>query len=114
MLVPKVSFNVGIKQLENPNLKSIPDEFDLSDTHIAFEILESVFVEEQATVFSSQINFLRELGFLIEIDDFGSGHASIIGLMQLVLSRFSSGLFRAMFAMKEIENGKEIHRRVSA
>ena len=34
--------------------------------------------------------------------------------LQLVLSRFSSGLFRAMFAMKEIENGKEIHRRVSA
>ena len=32
----------------------------------------------------------------------------------LVLSRFSSGLFRAMFAMKEIENGKEIDRRVSA
>ena len=32
----------------------------------------------------------------------------------MVLSRFSSGLFRAMFAMKEIENGKEIHRRVSA
>jgi len=32
----------------------------------------------------------------------------------LVLSRFSSGLFRAMFAMKEIENGKEIHRRVPA
>ncbi|WP_399204046.1 hypothetical protein [Tateyamaria pelophila] len=32
----------------------------------------------------------------------------------VVLSRFSSGLFRAMFAMKEIENGKEIHRRVSA
>jgi len=25
----------------------------------------------------------------------------------LVLSRFSSGLFRAIFAMKEIENGKE-------
>ena len=31
----------------------------------------------------------------------------------LVLPRFSSGLFRAMFAMKEIENGNEIHRRVS-
>ena len=35
-------------------------------------------------------------------------------LSMLVLSRFSSGLFRAMFAMKEIENGKEIHTRVSA
>ncbi|MFT5067562.1 MAG: mannose-1-phosphate guanylyltransferase/mannose-6-phosphate isomerase [Reinekea sp.] len=28
----------------------------------------------------------------------------------VVLSRFSSGLFRAMFAMKERTNGKEIHR----
>jgi hypothetical protein len=33
---------------------------------------------------------------------------------KVVLSRFSSGLFRAMFAMKKIENGKEIHRRFSA
>jgi transposase len=32
----------------------------------------------------------------------------------MVLSRFSSGLFRAMFVMKEIKNGNEIHRRVSA
>ncbi len=32
----------------------------------------------------------------------------------VVLPRFSSGLFRAMFAMKEIWNGKEIHRRISA
>ena len=31
----------------------------------------------------------------------------------LNLSRFSSGLFRAMFAMKEIRNGNQIHRRVS-
>ena len=39
---------------------------------------------------------------------------SIYDERRMVLSRFSSGLFRAMFAMKEIENGKEIHRRVSA
>jgi transposase-like protein len=30
--------------------------------------------------------------------------------LNMVLSRFSSGLFRAMFAMKERTNGKEIHR----
>jgi nucleoside-diphosphate-sugar epimerase len=34
--------------------------------------------------------------------------------LKVVLSRFSSGLFRAMFAMNEIWHGKEIHRRVSA
>ena len=33
---------------------------------------------------------------------------------QMDLSRFSSGLFRAIVAMKEIENGKEVHRRVPA
>ena len=32
---------------------------------------------------------------------------------EMVLPRFSSGLFRAMFAMKETRNGNEIHRRVS-
>ena len=30
------------------------------------------------------------------------------------LSRFRFGLFRAMFAMKEIRNGNQIYRRVSA
>ena len=30
--------------------------------------------------------------------------------VELVLSRFSSVLFGAMFAMKERTNGKEIHR----
>jgi hypothetical protein len=34
--------------------------------------------------------------------------------LEMVLSRFSSGFFRAMFAMKEIKNGNEIHRRISA
>jgi hypothetical protein len=32
----------------------------------------------------------------------------------MALSQFSSGPFRAMFAMKEIWNSNEIHRRVSA
>jgi hypothetical protein len=32
----------------------------------------------------------------------------------VVLSHFSSGLFRAMFAMMEIWNCNEIHRQVSA
>jgi len=37
------------------------------------------------------------------------GHAFRQHSRELVLSRFISGLFRAMFAMKEIWNGKEIH-----
>jgi diguanylate cyclase (GGDEF)-like protein/PAS domain S-box-containing protein len=81
--VPKISFNVGTKQLENPLLTSVHKRYYLGETQIVFEILESVLVEEQDTKFALQIDLLRELGFGIEVDDFGSGHASIIGLMQL-------------------------------
>ena len=42
--------------------------------------------------------------------DLGVGLSTLNKWVQLVLSRFSSGLFRAMFAMKERTNGKEIHR----
>ncbi len=42
----------------------------------------------------------------------GRVDASWIALPLLALLRFSSGLFRAMFAMKEIGNGNEIHRPV--
>lgn len=81
--VPKISFNVGAQQLENSFLRSIHQRFDLGETAVAFEVLESVLVEEQDTSFAFQIDLLRDMGFLIEVDDFGSGHASVVGLMQL-------------------------------
>jgi EAL domain-containing protein (putative c-di-GMP-specific phosphodiesterase class I) len=50
---------------------------------IAIEVLESVLVEEQSSAFLFGLDNLRELGVEIEVDDFGSGHASIVGLMHL-------------------------------
>ena len=38
---------------------------------------------------------------------------SPVGRCCVVLSRFSSGFFRAMFAMKETRYGNEIHRKIS-
>ena len=46
-----------------------------------------------------------------------SGTKTYIGTIEeaaMVLSRFSSGLFGAIIAVKEIRNGNKIHRRVSA
>ena len=43
----------------------------------------------------------------------GVEYVSPLGaLVMLVLSRFSSGLFRAMFAMKETRYGSKIYRRI--
>jgi diguanylate cyclase (GGDEF)-like protein/PAS domain S-box-containing protein len=81
--LPKISFNVGAAQIEDPELFAISERHTLNRTRIAFEILESVLLEEQSSNFRFQVDRLREQGFRIEIDDFGSGHASVVGLMQL-------------------------------
>ena len=81
--LPKISFNVGAAQIEDPELIAISDLYALEKTRVSFEILESVLVEEQSSNFRFQVDRLRERGYRIEIDDFGSGHASVVGLMQL-------------------------------
>ncbi|MCE8441213.1 putative bifunctional diguanylate cyclase/phosphodiesterase [Rhodovulum sulfidophilum] len=81
--IPKVSFNAGVAQLRDTDLPGIAATIDIGPTRIALEVLESVLVEEQSDEFGFHIDLLREQGFGIEIDDFGSGHASVVGLMQL-------------------------------
>jgi EAL domain-containing protein (putative c-di-GMP-specific phosphodiesterase class I) len=83
LFIPKVSFNVVASQLENPDLPKRVERQRLGGTKVCFEVLESVLVEEQSSSFRFHIDNLKEQGFGIEVDDFGSGHASIIGLMQL-------------------------------
>jgi EAL domain-containing protein (putative c-di-GMP-specific phosphodiesterase class I) len=56
------------------------------ETKVTFELLESILVEEESEVFRFHLDALRDAGIEIEIDDFGSGHASIIGLMQIAPS----------------------------
>lgn len=81
--IPKVSFNAGVAQLRETDLPGIAAAIDIGPTRIAIEILESVLVEEQTDEFGFHVDLLRDHGFGIEIDDFGSGHASVVGLMQL-------------------------------
>jgi len=81
--VPKVSFNVVASRLEQPKLPEIVHQLSFQETQVCFEVLESVLVEEQSDLFQNRVDLLREIGFGIEVDDFGSGHASIIGLTKL-------------------------------
>jgi diguanylate cyclase (GGDEF)-like protein/PAS domain S-box-containing protein len=81
--VPKVSFNVVANQLLDPELPERASRRDLGGTRVSFEVLESVLVEDQSSSFLFRIDALKDLGFGVEVDDFGSGHASIIGLMQM-------------------------------
>ncbi|MEM8794761.1 MAG: EAL domain-containing protein [Pseudomonadota bacterium] len=82
-VIPKISVNVSFRRLADPELADKITRLPDIETPIAFELLESIYFDEDNEPFAWNIDKLRELGILIEIDDFGSGRASIIGLMKV-------------------------------
>lgn len=81
--VPKISFNVTAQRLQNPKVFDTLVSLPADAPQIGFEVLESVLVEEQSDLFTFSLDRIRDHGVCIEIDDFGSGHASVVGLMHL-------------------------------
>ncbi len=86
VVVPKISFNVSSGRMRDPDVVALAREVASGHTRVAFELLESILVEEESETFRFHLDMVREAGIDIEIDDFGSGHASIIGLMQIAPS----------------------------
>lgn len=82
--IPKVSFNVTAERIQNQTSFDVVRANLGRGPKISFEILESVLVEDQTDLFAFSLDRLRDSGVMIEVDDFGSGHASVIGLMQLL------------------------------
>ncbi len=63
------------KTFEN-SLNSLLDEYGLDRTALNLEVTESAYIDD-ATQFIKVINNLRNSGFKIEMDDFGSGYSSL-------------------------------------
>lgn len=81
--IPKLSVNVTAERIHDPQVYDTVMAHRHIVPEIAFEILESVLVEDQTDRFKFGLDKLRDSGIKIEVDDFGSGHASIVGLMHL-------------------------------
>jgi len=82
--VPRVAFNVSAPRIMEPGFldtvrSHIPDHRD----RFAFEILESISCEEEGDALIFCIDALKDMGFKIDVDDFGSGHASINGVLNI-------------------------------
>ncbi|SIO38413.1 PAS domain S-box-containing protein/diguanylate cyclase (GGDEF) domain-containing protein [Rhodovulum sp. ES.010] len=86
LFVPKIAFNVSSGRMHDPNVVAAARAIADEETNVAFELLESILVEEESDAFKFHLDLVREAGIDIEIDDFGSGHASIIGLMEIAPS----------------------------
>lgn len=83
LAVPKISVNISSRRLRDPQLVSDLREMNIPHGVMSFELLESIFLDEFEDEVAETITALNALGIDIEIDDFGTGHASIIGLLKL-------------------------------
>ncbi|VDG88668.1 Bacteriophytochrome cph2 [Lysinibacillus sphaericus] len=73
-----VAVNLSAVQLESPDLipfvRSLLEKTDLDPAYIEMEVTESAFADRLEM--SSSLRRLRDLGFVVSIDDFGTGFSS--------------------------------------
>ena len=89
--VPTVAVNFSSSELRNPRqadkLKWELDRFDLKPSRLCVEILENVVAETDNDVIISNIAALAQMGCGIDLDDFGTGHASITSIRRFAVRR---------------------------
>ncbi|MCL6706181.1 EAL domain-containing protein [Pseudomonas sp. R2.Fl] len=83
IMLPKVSVNVSSKRLHDEGLIDSLAGLSLSPGELCFELVESIFLDESDDIATHNIERVKELGIDIEIDDFGTGHTSIVSLLKL-------------------------------
>lgn len=112
--VPKVGVNFSPDELSSPNLiKRIEwelDRFDLTPDRLAVEILETVVATSHDDMVARNISGLSDLGCQIDLDDFGTGHASISSIRRFDIQRLK---IDRSFVMK-VDQDQEQQRMVSA
>ena len=89
--VPCVGVNVSLEQLADPRLAERivwqVDRHDIAPERIAIEILETVTLRDGNETIVRNINTLRNAGFRLDLDDFGTGAASIAHIAQFGVHR---------------------------
>lgn len=81
--IPHLSVNISAQRLKDERLFKRLAELPILPGTLSFELLESISFEDQDKELRSAILSLKALGIDIEIDDFGTGHASIVSLIEL-------------------------------
>lgn len=89
--VPCVGVNVSLEQLTDPRLAERIiwqlDRYDIAPDRIAIEILETVTLRDGDETITRNIKAMRDAGFRLDLDDFGTGAASIAHIAQFGVHR---------------------------
>jgi len=81
--VPRASVNVSLRRLHDEDLIKGLRQLDIKPGRISFELVESIYLDENDAIVGWNIDQIKDLGIDIEIDDFGTGYASIVSLQKL-------------------------------
>jgi diguanylate cyclase (GGDEF)-like protein/PAS domain S-box-containing protein len=81
--LPPISVNVSARRLHDDRFVDDIERLDLTGSDISVELLETVILDHVEDRTLDTLDKLRWRGIHVEIDDFGSGHASILSLTQI-------------------------------
>lgn len=81
--VPHASVNVSLRRLHDEGLIESLRSMSLPPGRLSFELVESIYLDEQDSIVAWNIDEIKDLGIDVEIDDFGTGYASIVSLQKL-------------------------------
>lgn len=89
--IPRIGVNFSSDELRDPalidRLKWELDQNDLAPDRLAVEILETVFSRRPDDVITRNVTGMAKLGCCIDLDDFGTGHASIASIKRFDVRR---------------------------
>lgn len=82
-VLPRVAINVSAGRLEDPSFIHDVKSSGIDPGRIVVEILESVYLERMSETVRWALDELADLGVTVAVDDFGTGHASVQGLLKI-------------------------------
>ncbi len=86
----RVNVNVSVLQLMNSEfparIKAMADEVGVDPESIVLELTETFILDNNQTAIAP-LNTLRELGFALSLDDFGSGYSSLNSFFDLPMTQ---------------------------
>ncbi|MBX4948293.1 EAL domain-containing protein [Rhizobium binae] len=82
MQIPRVSVNISARRLAQANLLAELSALPAAKDRLCFELLETISFDELQPALKEVIPAIKALGIEIEIDDFGTEHASIVSLLR--------------------------------
>lgn len=89
--VPYVAVNFSPMDLANPKIVDKVcwelDRFELDPSRLSVEILENVIASSDDDMITRNIWALKDIGCRIELDDYGTGHASLANIRRFAVDR---------------------------